>query len=68
MRKVLMLVVLSGCSAFPQVNWPAADPGPTPALVPIEQILGPEASVTDARGAALAAEAAALKARVAQGS
>ena len=66
MRSVLILVLLAGCSAFPAVNWPAGAVGHAPTLLPIDQILGPESTLTDARGAALAAEAAALQARVAR--
>ena len=67
MRNVLILGLLAGCSAYPAVDWPAGAVGPAPALLPIDQILGPQSTLTDARGAVLAAEVAALKARVAQG-
>ena len=67
MRNVLILLVLSGCSAFPAVDWPTAAVGPAPDLLPIDQVLGPEGTVTDDPGAVLAAEAAALKAHVARG-
>lgn len=65
MQKVLILILLAGCSAYPAVNWPAGTGGVAPALLPIEEVLGPEASISDVNGAALAAEAAALRARAA---
>jgi hypothetical protein len=65
MQKVLIMTLLAGCSAYPSVNWPAGAGGIAPALLPIDEVLGPEASVSDASGAALAAEAAALQARAA---
>ena len=67
MRIFVILCLLTGCSAYPVVNWPAGPVGAAPELLPIGQILGDDTSVSDAQGAALAAEAAALKARVASG-
>ena len=67
MQKVLILLLLAGCSAYPAVDWPAGAVGPAPELLPLADILGPQTTLTDARGAALAAEAAALQARVARG-
>ena len=66
MKRVLMLcLVLTGCSAMPEVDWPAGASVATPDLLPLDQIAVPTSPALDARGAALAAEAAALKARAA---
>lgn len=67
MWKLGALVMLAGCAAYPQVNWPEGDPGQAPALLPVGQLLGEESAASDAAGAALAARAAALQARVAEG-
>lgn len=67
MRKIWVLMVLAGCASYPQVNWPPGAAGPAPALLPVQDLLGDEAQTGDAAGAALAAQAAALKARVADG-
>lgn len=67
MRKIWVLVVLAGCSAYPKVDWPAGGAGQAPALLPVDQLLGEEGVAGDAAGAALAARAAELQARVAEG-
>ena len=66
MRNLVNLCLLvAGCSAMPEVNWPHGPVGAAPALVPMSEVMGPDAAVSDVAGAALAAQAAALKARVA---
>ena len=63
--RVIPLVLLAACSA-PVVNWPAGPAPATPALLPAAALdLGP-AAVAEARGAELAAQAAALKVRAAE--
>ena len=63
-RVIVTLLMLAGCSAYPQVDWPPGPAGPTPALLPLDS-LAVEGSTLDSRGAALAAQAAALRARAA---
>ena len=62
---ILALLALSACVGFPEVD--AASRGladlPAPELVPLAGLLEAAPSEAEARGAALAAEAAALKAR-----
>ncbi len=67
MRILVILCLLSGCSAWPVVDWPARAGGAAPELLLIGQILGDDGTITDAQGAALAAKVGALKARVASG-
>lgn len=65
MRPVLILVLLlAGCGAFPEVDAASRDvAGPAPDLLPLEVILDAPAPVAEARGDALAAQAAALRGR-----
>lgn len=67
MRRVLMVTLLiGGCGTFPEVDAASRDvAGPAPALLPLDVILDAPAPVAEARGAALAAEAAALRGRAA---
>lgn len=67
MRKIWVLMVLAGCGTYPQVHWPAGDPGPAPALLPLEALAAEPPEDRDAAGAALASRAAGLQARVAEG-
>lgn len=63
--RLIPLMLLAACSTYPVVHWPAGPDLPTPALVPMADLaLGP-APTAEARGAALAAQAAALKQRAA---
>ncbi len=64
-RAMFIFLALTGCSPYPVFVWPAGPVGPPPTLLPAAALTGPDASVTDARGAALAAQAAALKQLVA---
>ena len=62
--RLSLCLLLAACSPFPQIDWPAGPVGPTPALLPLDD-LATDGATLDARGAALAAQAAALKARAA---
>lgn len=64
-RPLLLCLALASCSAPPKVVWPAGPVGTPPALLPLDQIVVPTAPSLDARGAALAAQAAELRARAA---
>ena len=67
---LLIAGVLAGCGDYPAVHWAGGDSGVTPVLLPLEgdllvagPVTGPvTGSMPDARGAALAAQAAALMA------
>ena len=63
---LLIAGVLAGCGDYPAVHWAGGDSGVTPVLLPLEGdllVAGPvTGSGPDARGAALAAQAAALMA------
>ena len=61
-----LAVSLAGCKDKPNVVWPATQAGVRPDLLPLDQIIGSQAPSTDLRGAALAMQAAALRARAAQ--
>lgn len=63
MRSLILCLTLASCGSFPKVDWPAGPVGATPALLPMAEIAVPTSPSLDTRGAALAAEAAALKAR-----
>lgn len=64
--RMIPLVFLASCSTYPVVHWPEGPVHVVPVLLPATDLaLGPPA-VAEARGAALAAEAAALKLRAAQ--
>jgi len=66
MRLLLVCLALTACSRMPVVQWQDGPTGPAPALLPLDALLAPTASTAEARGAALAAQAAALKARTAR--
>ena len=59
-------ICLAGCKDRPIVVWPVTQAGMRPDLLPLDQIIGSQAPSTDSRGAALAVQAAALRARAAQ--
>lgn len=64
MKPALALcLALAACASYPPVDWPAGKAGKTPPLLPMDQLAVPATPALDARGAALAAQAAALKAR-----
>ena len=67
MRKLLILCLMAGCSAYPEVQWASGAAGVAPDLFPIDQVLGEDDKGSDAAGALLMAKVAALQARVAQG-
>ena len=67
MRKLMILCLMAGCSAYPEVQWPQGAAGAAPDLLPIDQVLGADDRVSDVAGFALMAKVAALQARVAQG-
>ena len=59
---VILVLALAGCATFPEVDAASRDvAGPAPALVPLDGLLAGPAATAEARGAALAAEAAALR-------
>jgi hypothetical protein len=61
MRLMILVLMLSACSAYPQVHWPGGAPdGPTPALVPQSEVMG--GPVAQDQGPALVARADALRA------
>lgn len=66
MRSCLILaLLLAGCGSFPEVDAASRDvAGPPPALLPLDVILAAPAPTAEARGDALAAQAAALRGRV----
>ena len=64
-RRMMIGLVLAGCSPYPAFVWPAGPVGPPPTLLPSAALTGQDGKATDARGAALAAKAAALKLRAA---
>ena len=57
---LLIAGVLAGCGDYPAVHWAGGDSGVTPVLLPLEGDLLVAGPGPDARGAALAAQAAAL--------
>ncbi|MBC7476755.1 MAG: hypothetical protein H7317_01500 [Pseudorhodobacter sp.] len=65
MLRVIPLVLLTACSTAPVVSWPAGQEPITPALLPASELTLTLPAVAQGRGAALAAEAAALQARAA---
>ena len=65
MRFLIVFLALASCGDVPKVTWPAGPAGRPPALLPINDLAVPTSPDLDSRGAALAAQAAALKARAA---
>ena len=65
LKSILILGVLCGCTSYPKVDWPAGQTAVPPPLLPTAAFAAPAGGLTDTRGAALAAEAAALRARAA---
>jgi len=65
MYRILFLAfLLTACTDFPEVTAASRDvAGPAPALLPLDQLLASPAPLAEARGDALAAEAAALRRR-----
>jgi hypothetical protein len=61
-----LCLALTACSRMPVVPWPDGTAGPTPALLPLDALIAPALGTAEARGAALAAKAAALRARTAR--
>lgn len=62
---VILVLALTGCAAFPEVDAASRNvPGPPPALLPPDVVLAAPAPTAEARGAALAAQAAALRGQV----
>jgi hypothetical protein len=60
MRYVLIALLLSACSAYPKIDWPAGPAaGAAPALLPQSEIVG-TGGATDP-GGALVSRAAALR-------
>jgi hypothetical protein len=49
MGRIWILLVLAGCTAFPQVPWPEGPAGPAPALLPLDEVLGPQGGGQKAR-------------------
>ena len=64
--RLLLCLVLTACTRPPVVLWQDGTPGPAPALLPLVALIDPTPSTAEARGAALAAQAAALKAQTAR--
>ena len=63
-RIVILALMLAGCTDFPEVDTASRNvTGPAPALLPMDQLLSGPAPVAEARGAALVAQAAALRHR-----
>ena len=63
--RVIPLLMLAACSHAPVVHWPVGPEPATPALLPAADLALWPPAVAEGRGAALAAAAAALKARAA---
>ena len=63
--RVLLCLMLAGCSTQPVVPWPAGPAPVAPDLLPAAELALAPAGTAEARGAALATEAAALKLRAA---
>lgn len=62
---VILALCLSGCTTFPEIDAASGSvAGPPPAFVPLDQLLAAPAPVAEARGAALAAQADALRRQV----
>lgn len=59
------IAALAACAPFPELDAYAADSGPPPQLLPMEEILAQAGTATADPGPAVAARAARLKARAA---
>lgn len=66
MWRLILVFFLAACSAYPAVHWPEGRVPAVPVLLPASDLLPGPPAVAEARGAALAAEAAALTLRAAQ--
>ena len=62
-RAVLVLILLAGCADWPQPSPLLTGATAAPALLPLEQLPTAPPAMAEAAGAALAARAAALRAR-----
>jgi hypothetical protein len=62
---LLALAALAACAPFPELDALGPDTGPSPALLPMDQLLEQAQPSTEDPGPALAARAARLKARAA---
>ena len=63
MWRMIPLVLLTACSGYPVVRWPAAPVPAVPVLLSAAELADGTPGVAEARGADLAAEAAALRLR-----
>ena len=62
-RALLILTLLAGCADWPQPSPRFTAASPAPALLPLDQLQGAPPASAEAAGDALAARAAALRAR-----
>lgn len=62
---LILVIAVAACAPFPEVDAMGAEADPPPQLLPIDDILAQAGTVTVDPGPALAARAAALKARAA---
>ena len=62
---LILVVAVAGCAPFPEIDAMGAETGPPPQLLPIDDLLAQAGTVSIDPGPALAARAAALKARAA---
>ena len=65
LRTTLLCLALTACSDMPVVVWPSGSTGTTPPLLPEGALPADTANTAEARGAALLAAVAALRARAA---
>ena len=63
MWRMIPLVLLAACSGYPVVQWPTGPMPAVPVLLSAAELSGGPPGVAEARGAELAAEAAALRLR-----
>jgi hypothetical protein len=64
--RLLLCLLLTACTRGPVVLWQTGATGPAPTLLPLDDLIAPTPGTAEARGAALAAQAAALRARTAR--
>lgn len=62
---IVLPILLAACAPFPEVDALGPDPGPPPQLLPIDEVLAQAGPPGTDPGPAVAARAAALKARAA---